>query len=365
MQRSFVVVVLAAVLVGCTAGGSDPGPDEATTTPPMATPTERVDPVGRIAVVVDPRLEQATAVRNHLADLDPDQVRGRSIRVEVAEDPAFIPDLTGFFAAEGHGLVCVLGPEAGSVVREAAPRAPGTRFCAAPVAADAQELPDNVVAVDVRIEELGYLAGVALGADLDRGPVAALTDPLGAVPVPRLRAGLRAGLRSTGLRVPEVVMATLPEDPEAVAARVRSLLGDGARGLLGLAATDVVTRVATRAEVAAPAPTRSPATGPPAPPRRPALVLAGPVPDGRALPPQVLAVIDVHLHEAVLVALRRHLEDWDPTPVTIGVADDAIVAVPNPRARSSRVATTLAEADAALRADEVHPGASPPTPSAS
>ena len=363
MQRSFVVVVLAAVLVACTAGTSDPGPDQATTTPPLATPTERVDPVGRVAVVVDPRLGQrATAVRDGLTRLHPDVAGGRTIRVEVAEDPAFVPDLARFFAAEGHELVCVLGPDAGSVVRDVAPRAPGTRFCAAPVVAEAGALPDNVLPVDVRVEELGYLAGVALGTDLDRGPVAALTDPSGAVRPPRLRAGLRAGLLSVGLR-PDVMMARLPADAAQVAPRVRSLLGDGIRGLVGLAATDAVREVATRTDVAAPAPTRSPIAGSSPPPRPVALVLAGPVPGD--LPPHVLAVIDVHLHEAVLVALRRHLEDWDPTPVTLGVADDAIVAVPNTRARSPGVAAALADAEAALRAGEVRPGTSTPTPAAS
>lgn len=366
MQRSFVVVVLAALLVACTAGGSDPGPDQATTTPPMVTPTERVDPVGRVAVVVDPRLgEWAAPVRDGLANLDPDVAGGRTLRVEVAEDPAFVADLTGFFAAEGHELVCVLGPDAGRVVRDAAPRAPGTRFCAAPVEAEAGDLPDNVVPVDVRFEELGYLAGVALGADLDRGPVAALTAPSGAVPTPRLRAGLRAGLLSADVRAPQVVMAALPEDPGQVAPRVRSLLRDGTRGLFGLAATDAVTEVATSADVAAPASTRSPATGAPAPRRRrAALVLAGPVPDERDLPRQVLAVLDVNLHEAVLVALRRHLEGWDPTPATIGVADGTIVVVPNPRARSP-VATPLEEAEAAIRTEAVRPGRGTPTPTPS
>lgn len=364
MQRSFVIVVLAAVLVACTAGSSDPGPDQATTTPPLATPTERVDPVGRVAVVVDPRLgEQATAVRDQLTRLGPDVAGGRTLRVEVAENPAFLPDLAGFFAAEGHELVCVLGPDAGSVVRDVAPRAPGTRFCAAPVAAEAGTLPDNVLPVDVRVEELGYLAGVALGTDLDRGPVAALTDPSGAVRPPRLRAGLRAGLLAVGLRRPDVVMARLPTDSSQVAPRVRSLLGDGVRGLVGLAATDAVREVASRTDVEAPAPTRSPTAGAPPPPRPVGLVLAGPVPGD--LPPHVLAVIDVHLHEAVLVALRRHLEEWDPTPVVLGVADDTIVAVANTRARSPGVATALADAEAALRAGEVRPGTGTPTPAAS
>ena len=366
MQRSFVVVLLAAVLVACTAGETDPRPDQATTTPPLATPTERVDPVGRVAVVVDPRLgERATAVRDALASLGPDETEGRSIRVEVAEDPAFVPDLTGFFAAEGHGLVCVLGPQAARVVREAAPRAPGTRFCAAPVAADAGDMPDNVLAVDIRVEELGHLAGIALGTDLDRGPVAALTGAAGAARRPRVRSGLQTGLLGAGLRAPDVVMATLPEDRSQVAARVRSLLGDGVRGLFGLAATDALTEVAIGTDVAAPRSPRSPIPGAPAPPPRPvALVLAGPVPGDRELPPQVLAVVDVHLHEAVLVALRRHLDDWDPTPVTLGVAEGAIGAVPNTQARSPGVATALADAEAALRAGEISPGTSTPTPAA-
>lgn len=368
MQRSLVLLVLAVVLAACTTGASDPAPERPSTTPPMATPDQRVDPVGRVAVVLDPRLQaRGEAVDADLQELDPEVAGGRTLRVEVAEDPSFVHDLAQFFANDGHELVCVLGPGAAGVVREVAARSPGTRFCAAPAGRDGDDFPDNVLAVDVRIEELAYLAGVALGADHDVGPVAALTGRASDTPAARVRSGLQAGLRAAGLRAPELVVAPLPPDPEAVTGQIRGLLDEGVRGLLGLVHGELVVEVATGTPVTTPVPTPAPTDPGPSPtspaPRYAGVVLRGPLAGDGPLPPEVLAVVEVHLHEAVVVALRRHLEDWDPSATSIGVAEGAIVAVPNDRSRSSGATEALARATTALRSGEA--GLAPPTEAAS
>lgn len=357
MQRSLVLLVLVTLLGACTTGASDPAPDQPSTTAPMATPDERVDPVGRVAVVVDPRLPaRGQGVGTALQDLDPEVAGGRTLRVEVAEDPSFVRDLTRFFAGEGHELVCVLGPGAGAAVRDVAPGSPGTRFCAAPAGGDGDDFPDNVVAVDVRVEELAHLAGVALGTDLDAGPVAALTDRASDRSSERVRSGLRSGLRAAGLRPRDLVVTSLPQDRDEVPDRVRSLLERGVGGLLGLVHGDVVVEVATATPVTTPAPTPAPTDPEPSPtapaPRFAGLVLRGPLTGDDPLPPEVLAVVEVHLHVAVVVALRRHLEGWDPSATSIGVAEGAIVAVPNDRSRSPGVTDALSRATADVRSGE-------------
>lgn len=354
MQRWLGILVGVVVLAACTPGTSDPAPTTESTTAPMATPTERVDPVGRVAVVLDPRLGGATpTIRADLEGLDPEVAGGRTVRVQVAEDPSFVRDLAEFFAADGHELVCVLGPGAAEVVRQVAPGAPGTRFCAAPVGGDGP-FPDNVLPLDVRVEELAYLAGVALGTEPDAGPVAALTRSPGGTPS-RVRTGLGAGMTATA-PVPVDVRVSAVAEGDVVGERARDLLADGARGLFGLVEPAALVDAVTSTPVGTPTPGDGPTPGPAA--ASAALVLQGPVADDLDRPPELLAVVEVHLHAAVVVALQRHLESWDPTHTSIGVAEGAIVAVPNDRARTS-VGPALTDAASAIRAGDVTPPGAP------
>lgn len=370
MQRSFVILaMLVALGAACTSGASDPAPEASTTTPPAATPSEPTAPAGRIAVVLDPRLPgQAEPTRQAIEELGPEATDDRPVRVEIATDGSFVADLAEFLAFEGFGLVCVLGPSAEEVVRDLAPRSPSTRFCAAP-ARGGESVPDNVLPIDVRIEELAYLAGIALGTDLEDGPVAAVTAA-GADP-DRLRSGFRAGLLEVGLR-PASVRIVAPEDEEDAAERTRSMLADGVRGVLDLvggrggSVVEVATSEPLPAPEASPSPTEG--TDPPGQPGREfaGLVLGGPLAASEdPLPEQVLTVLEVRLERVLALALQRHVGEWDPAPASVGVAEDAIVVVPNEQARSPGVASAVEDAVGAIDRGDVAPGGPTATPSPS
>lgn len=370
MQRSYVILaMLVALVAACTSGPSDPAPDESSTTPPAASPSEPTAPAGRIAVVLDPRLPgQAEPTRQAIEELGSEATDDRPVRVEIAADGSFVEDLAEFLAVEGFGLVCVLGPSAEDVVRDLAPRSPSTRFCAAP-AQGGESVPDNVLPIDVRIEELAYLAGIALGTDLEAGPVAAVTAE--GADRDRLRSGLRAGLLEVGLR-PASVRFAAPVDEEDAVERTRSLLADGVRGVLDLAGGrgGSVVEVATSERLPVPTSSPSPTEGT-EPPEEPGqefagLVLGGPLaPSEDPLPEQVLTVLDVRLERALVLALQRHVGDWDPSPATVGVADDAIVVVPNEQARSPAVGSAVEDAVEAVRRGDVAPGGPTVEPSPS
>lgn len=361
MHRSLTLVLAVAVVAGgCTGPTPDTGPTDGPSPSASPTATAEDDLAGQVAVVVHPQPSAwATAAEQGLEELSADALDGRAVRVVVADDPAFLPDITGHLAASGVDLVCVLGAGAAEAVREVAERTQGTRFCVAPVGDDA-ELPDNVLPVDLRFEELGVVAGIALGADLDQGPVALLTNEGGA-PAQRLRAGLRRGLDRAGLAGVDIRVPGALVDTESAEERARAVLRAGARGIVTVAGSldavvrDVVLEVPVQEPT--PQPTASP-TGPATPTAEatpPAPVTAGlvggaDVLSGEQVAPPVLLGLAVHLDRAVALALEREAAGWDPTPATIGFAEDAFSVRPNPAARSARVAAAVRDAVERLRA---------------
>ncbi len=360
MHRSLTLVLAVAVVAGgCTGTTPDTGPTDGPS-PSASTPAATEDDLaGQVAVVVHPQPSAwATAAEQGLEDLSGDALDGRAVRVVIADDPAFLPDITGHLAASGVDLVCVLGDGAAEAVREVAERTQGTRFCVAPVGGDV-ELPSNVLPVDLRFEELGEVAGIALGADLDRGPVALLTRQGGA-PAEQLRAGLRRGLDQAGLARVDIRVPGAVADAEQAEERTRALLRAGARGIVTVAGSldavvrDVVLEVPVQEPT--PQPTASP-TGPatptpeatPPPPFTAGLVGGSDVLAGESVPPPVLLGVAVHLDRAVALALEREASGWDPSPVTIGFAEGAFSVSPNPAARSARVAAAVRDAVERLR----------------
>lgn len=356
MHRSLTLVLAVAVVAGgCTGTTPDTGPTDGPS-PSASTPvTTEDDLAGQVAVVVHPQPSAwATAAEQGLEDLSDDALGGRGVRVVVADDPAFLPDITGHLAASGVDLVCVLGTGAAEAVREVAERTQGTRFCVAPVGDDV-ELPSNVLPVDLRFEELGEVAGIALGADLDRGPVALLTRQ-GGVPAQPLRAGLRRGLDQAGLARIDIRVPGVVADAESAEARTRAVLRAGARGIVTVAGSldavvrDVVLEVPVQPPT--PQPTASP-TGPattpttestPPPPFTAGLVGGSDVLAREPVPPPVLLGVAVHLDRAVALALEREASGWDPSPATIGFAEGAFSVHPNTAARSARVAAAVRDA---------------------
>lgn len=360
MHRSLTLVLAVAVVAGgCTGTTPDTGPTDGPS-PSASTPTTTEDDLaGQVAVVVHPQPSAwATAAEQGLEELSADALDGRAVRVVVADDPAFLPDITGHLAASGVDLVCVLGAGAAEAVREVAERTQGTRFCVAPVGDDV-ELPDHVLPVDLRFEELGEVAGIALGADLDQGPVALLTREGGA-PAQRLRAGLRRGLDRAGLAGVDIRAPGALVDAESAEGRARAVLRAGVRGIVSVAGSldavvrDVVLEVPVQPPT--PQPTASP-TGPGTPTAEatpPAPVTAGLVGGadvlaGEPVPPPVLLGVAVHLDRAVALALEREVAGWDPSPATVGFAEGAFSVRPNPAARSARVADAVRDAVDRLR----------------
>jgi hypothetical protein len=378
MQRSIrclvglLLVVLA--VVGCTSTPPDASPSTAPPTAPDASsstgPRATPEP-GRVAVVVSPEpaaTASATAVGTRAA-------AGRllgdtELRVVTADAPSFVTDLTSFFAADGYDLVCAVGPGAEEAVREVAPTSPSTRFCAAPARPD--DMPANVLPIELRVEEVGYLAGLAMAADGGEGAAALVASRTTWAPR-RMQAGLRAGLGAGGRADPEVRRVGPVADEDAVAEAVPPLLEGGVGGVLSwtgeldaavraqLEATPVVTPTPptpspTATDAASPPPPApSPSPSPSPPPDRFAALVAGPEARAEGEPPAdlVLAIVETHLEQAVALAVGRHLDGWDPEPVSVGLSDGAFRVSVGPSDRASAVAPAIGDAVAALRAGEL------------
>ena len=114
MRRTMtLLVLLVAVLGGCTGPTADPSPTPSPTVTTPRTSTTTPPPTGRVAVVVSPEPELMAAAAEvgsrSIATGLPD---GMELRVVTADDASFVRDLTAFFATEGYDLVCVLGADA-------------------------------------------------------------------------------------------------------------------------------------------------------------------------------------------------------------------------------------------------------------
>ena len=368
MRRTMtLLVLLVAVLAGCTGPTGDPSPSpspSATATTP-AMPTTSTPPAGRVAVVVSPEPElMAAAAEVGSRSIATGLPAGTDLRVVTADNRSFVRDLTSFFATEGYELVCVLGADAEATVREVARTAPSTRFCAAP--ARPGDLPPNVLAIDLRVEELGYVAGVALGADGVGGAAGLVTSPTTWAPQ-RVARGLQAGMAAQGVAGPTVRRVGPVRDAEVVADRVRALLDDGVDGLVSLtgaldtAVRDVVVDVPVTPPAPSPAPTDDLASSPPSPSPTPedrfAGLVAGPevrsLEDGAEVPAPLLLVLETHLEEAVALAVTRHLHVWDATPATIGMSDGAFRVTVTDSARGQAVAAAVEDVVTRLRAGDL------------
>lgn len=377
MQRTrtrlgWLATVLVLVLAGCTGSSPDPSPTASPTstdrpTTPSVSPS--APPPGRVAVVVSPEPSVvAAAVEVGSRSVGAGRLDGTDLRVVTADDRSFLVDLASFFAAEGYELVCVVGDGAEAAVREVAPDAPSTRFCASP--ARGTDMPPNVLPINLRVEELGYVAGVALAADggLD-GPAGLVTASTTWL-TGRVRGGLDAGLAAGGLQDTPVRTAG-PVDEDGVTDAVTRLLDAGVGGILSLTGDlDAAVRdVVAEAPVAPPAPpppppgsdldTASPAPSPaPTPTERFAALVAGPEArpgdeDGAEPVEQLLVVLELHLERAVAVALDRHLGTWDTSPVSVGLAEGAIRVDVTGSPRAAGVGDAVEQAVAGLRSGDL------------
>lgn len=387
MQRPLAALVGLALLLGaCTTPRPDavPTPTSSPTPSTSSTSTE-LDPTpstaepGRVAVVIapDPPLAAAAAeigVRGAASRLLGDA----ELRVATADSAPFVEDLTRFFTSEGYDLVCVVGSGAAAAVRNVAPSSPSTRFCAAP--ASGEGMSDNVLPIDLRVEELGYLAGTALAADGIASPAGLLVSP--AWTPQRLEVGLTAGLAAGGVESPTVRVVGPIEDEEVMAAQTSSLLEAGVEGMFALTGSLDATVVSVIDEVpvtepepspsptataTSPAGTETPTTGATATetatveptesePRHAGLVAgpeARPTEDGAPTSDRLLAILELHLEEAVSLAVTRHLEGWDTTPASVGLAEGAFRVAIGDGERGQAVSDAVAGAQEGIRSGDV------------
>jgi basic membrane lipoprotein Med (substrate-binding protein (PBP1-ABC) superfamily) len=241
---------VALAVASCTSPGDEPA------SPPPATvpsPPETSPPAGmRVGFVLPPAASADDDQRTQLADdlqlVGALRDEGISeIRTLEPDGPEFVPDLAALLADRGTDLVCVLGPDAQRVAAPLAVRHPQLRFCAVP--AGSSDPPENLIAVEVRFEELGHLVGLAAAEVAGGGPVASIigSDRAG---VTRLRDGIRTG--ADGLPLLE----SAPSDEEEVAAAVDAAVDAGATVVivdLGVGAAEAVGRAAAAGmEVIAP-----------------------------------------------------------------------------------------------------------------
>jgi basic membrane lipoprotein Med (substrate-binding protein (PBP1-ABC) superfamily) len=170
------------------------------------------------------------------------------IRALPADGPEFVADLAALLADRRTDLICVLGTDAQRMLTRLATRHPQLRFCAVP--AGSAEPPANLIAVEVRFEELGHVVGLAAASAAGEGPIASIigADRIG---VGGLRAGIRAGAGDLA------VLESTPSDEEGVREAVDAAIEAGATVMVlevGVGAGLAVERAAAAGmEIVAPA----------------------------------------------------------------------------------------------------------------
>lgn len=363
MRRAIGMLLLVLVVVACTDGEPTPDPTTRPTTDGPTTPTTsapETPSAPRVAVVVAPTpAPLAAAAEEGLEMLAAVPGAADEVRYAMAEETVFVLDLVTFFTEEGYDLVCAIGDGALDAVRRVAETAPGTRFCATP--ARGNGLPGNVLPIDIRVEEIAYLAAVAAAN-------AAPDTPIGIVParsayaLSRVEAGAQQGLADEGSEG-VVLVAAGAADADEAHERAVDLFAQGASTVLALWGVDgqaVLAAAEVEPEPAEPAspspqPTTSPTVDPP-----PRLVVGGhelaPVDDETQEPEfheRVLATIDVRPVAAIRIAIERLLVDWSVEPGSIGVAQEAVDVVASTTTFGRRVAAEVESAREAIISGEV------------
>lgn len=370
MRRAVAMLLVALAVTACTDNGPTPEPPTAaptTTSPtvPTVSPEEASPSAPRVAVVVAPTpTPLAAAAEEGLELLAASPGAAEEIRYAVADEPVFVEDMVAFFTEEGYDLVCVIGDGAADAVRRVAETSPRTRFCATP--ARANELPANVLPIDIRVEEIGYLAAVATAA-------AAPGTTMGIVPsrapyaLNRIETAAEQGLADQGTAA-DVPVAPSAADVEETTERALELYRGGVSTILALWGVDAEAVLEAAEVEPAPEETTSPSPEPTASPTReppPRLVIGGPdlAPDASGdaeteteepeFHERVLAIVEVRPAAAIRVAIERLLTDWSNEPGSIGVAQEAIDVVGTPTSFGRQAAAAIEAAREAIIAGEV------------
>lgn len=341
-----VLLVALLLLASCREGVPPPVPSPDPTSPSTALPS----PVSGLAVAVvlpPPSLvtpSEAEAMRADLEDLR-DRFRGdvASLRVVQPDDAVFVADVADLLAERRADLVCVIGRGSGAAVRAVAPRYPGTEFCATPADAGEAGIPTNVLMIDIRVEEVAFLAGVA----------ARLVDPDAAGPpgliggerqyaLDRKRSAFLAGVEAVAAG-PVTPFVGLPVgDQERAHELATAWSGAGSPAVYTVAGgADVgVLRAAEEGGMVV--------IG-----SRYTLVPQGP--DGTVAEPStaVLMTADLDVTVPVELALRRALEGWEGGRASVGLSDGAFDLRPGGSPRYREISAAVEQARARLEAGEL------------
>lgn len=347
-RRSWLALCLAVGLVACT---STPGPSPSPSpTTPVAGSPGTSEPVGlRVAVVLPPGGGAPLTAAGTRTAADAVAARkgdaiGEFRTVSAGEDE-FVGDVATLLAERGYDLVCVVGDDAAEVALTIAPTFPATRFCAVPAATsgEGEDLPENVLVVDVRLEEAAYLAGVAAAAPRPQDASSPDDD-----------------------ETPAAVAALVGDSSWPQTARQRAAFVAGLRSVLGGSVTPQVDVTATTAEELAESAAEQfdagvPVVFVPGGPSDAGVIEEAAVHDGLVVvlrdrarfqgetPEEVLVWFLVDVGVALRVAVAQALDGWEGGRATVGLTEDAIRLQSGGHPDSAVVLTRVQEAAGTLR----------------
>ncbi len=388
--RAVVALLLVAlVLTACEGGQPRPAPSPTPTPLLEASPT----PVTglSVAVVLPPPDVATEAERASLKAAINDLGRAHregigQLRVVDPDGLSFVGDTAALLAREGVDLVCALGTGAIDQIVQIASDYPSTRFCVAP--ATPRRTPGNVLPINVRVEEMGYLAGVAAGMAGD-GHLPGFIGGDRQHGLDRQRRGYEQGLAASRAGTPQPLVSFAAVNVErahslalaqyeAGVSVVYTVAGEADAGVLEAAQETAAAR-AERASESAPAAGPSPAPSATAPgPPAPALVIgrhatlvppagteddstnsdsgsdAGETssPDGGSSD-HVLLSFHERLDVALDVAISRALEKWSADPATVGLAEGAFEVEPGSAREAAAIGPRIEQVIRAIREQQV------------
>lgn len=329
MRRPVAALLVGvALLAACT---TSPGPP-VIPTPNATTPAEPLPPVGlRVGFVlpaVPLALSASTETLRQQLEALPDVVGPElsTVRVVAPESPEMAVDAAGLLASRGYDVTCILGSNAAALAEELARLYPAQWFCAAPGREDESELP-NVLYLDVRLEEIGHLWGLAASGVSEPGAPVAVVRTTRPLWQDRLMAGIEAGAGE------HPVVALDGADPDALRAALAELRDRGLRAVLVDADAQMAALIADD----------------------PQLLLAAPSEALQEIDAdRTLMRWDVDLGMALRVVIDRVRGLTDEMPRSLGLADE-VVTVELAGGLSAPLHDLLGRARAELRAGQRDP----------
>lgn len=344
-SRRLGVLLALLLLVGCTTSG--PGPAAPSPTPePSPAPLASASPTDglSVAVVLPPTgLRTEAEVEAAREAVEAMAARHRpglsSLRAVQPDAEAFTRDVVTVLAERGSQLVCVLGPGAGDAVLAVAPSFPRTRFCAFPALAEPAEIPSNVLLVDLRVEELAYLAGAAAQLTSVSGPPGFVAGPT-TYGVERQRAAFQAGANAVAGERVVPFMTPAAVDAETAEELAASRYATGLDTIYTRAgAADIgVRRAAAAAGGLVIGSLLTLAGGPSSP-----------------APATVLMATTEHPEVGLEVAVERALGEWEGGLASVGLAEDALAVEAGGSDRYAAIAATVERLRGRIVAREVAP----------